>query len=177
MILLIITLIVCVFFLIYITLHNKITFLETKLNKVEELINSTLITRTSILKDTENLVKEILKTNKIIFDGIEELSSKNFSMMELDRKLLVYVNEFYLIKDKYEALKKNDEFEKLYFSLNETEDHLKAYKEFYNDNVEKYNKLIKSFPLNLISFIKRRKEKEFFDKKSINDNDYNSFKY
>ncbi len=177
MILLIITLLVCVILLIYITLHNKIAFLETKLNKVEELINSTLITRTSILKDTENLVKEVLKTNKTIFDGINELTNKNFSMIELDRKLLVYVNEFYLIKDKYEALKKNDAFEKLYFSLTETEDHLKAYKEFYNDNAAKYNKIIKGFPLNVVFLIKRKKEKDFFDKKSINDNDYNSFKY
>ena len=68
-------------------------------------------------------------------------------MMELDKKLLVYINEFYLIKDKYKKLKKSEEFNKVFISISETEDNLNAYKEYYNDTIQKYNKLIKTFPI------------------------------
>ena len=89
----------------------------------------------------------------------------------------MYINEFYLIKDKYKELNKNEDFQKISFSIDETEDLLNAYKEYYNNNVTKYNKLIKRFPISIISLIKRRKEKLFFDKKNSSDDDYNDFKY
>ena len=71
----------------------------------------------------------------------------------------------------------NQSFENIAFAINETEDRLNAYKEYYNDIATEYNKLIKSFPQIIITCIKRRKEKEFFDKKSIKDSDYGDFKY
>ena len=98
-------------------------------------------------------------------------------MMELDRKLLVYMNEFYLIKDKYEELQKSDDFKKIAFMLAETEDLLSAYKDYYNDNASKYNKVIKCFPICIVSLLKGRKEKLFFDSKNSSDSDYNDFKY
>ena len=52
---------------------------------------------------------------------------------------------------------------KIYLSIKDSDNELNAYKNYYNDTTVKYNKLIKNFPINIISFIKRRKEKEFFD--------------
>ena len=86
------------------------------------------------------------------------------------------MNEFYLIKDKYEELQKSDDFKKIAFMLAETEDLLSAYKDYYNDNASKYNKVIKCFPVCIISLLKGRKEKLFFDSKNSSDNDYNDFK-
>lgn len=177
MTLIIITLIVCIIIFIYAIYRDKFMFINIKINDIEEKINSTLIKRKTLLQESEKLIKEILKTDKKIFENIDDLSNLKENMIELDRKLLVYINEFYLIKEKYKKLQNNEEFQKISFSINETEDKLNAYKEYYNDTIKKYNKLIKSFPLIIISFIKRRKEKNFFDKKSINDSDYNDFKY
>ena len=50
-------------------------------------------------------------------------------------------------------------------------------KEYYNDTIQKYNKLIKTFPISIVSLFKRKKEKLFFDQKSMNDSDYSEFKY
>lgn len=177
MVLIIVTLIVCIIIFIYATYRDKLSFVCTKLTNVEERINSTLIKRKALLQDSEEIVKEVLKTNKTIYQDLDDLSTTNSNMMELDRKLLVYINEFYLIKDKYKKLQNNEKFRKVTFSINETEDKLNAYKEYYNDTADLYNKLIKTFPQVIITFIKRKKEKEFFDKKSINDSDYNDFKY
>lgn len=177
MVIVLVVFLVCLLLLIFNILYDKLTFITIKLNSIEEKINSTLIKRKELIKDSEGIIKEVVKTEKEIYTGFSNLNEKNANMMELDRKLLVYINEFYLIEDKYPELKKNEDFEKISFKITETEDLLNAYKNYYNDNANKYNKIIKQFPFIITTFIKRRKEKLFFDNKNINDNDYNDFKY
>ncbi len=177
MLIIIITLIVCIIVFLCALYRDKLSFINVKLENIEEKINSILIKRRALVLDSEKIIKEVLGTSKQIYENLSELSNPNISMMELDRKLLIYINEFYLIKDKYKKLQSSDEFQKIAFEINETEDKLNAYKEYYNDAALKYNKLIKGFPQKIISFLKRTKEKEFFDKKSISDTDYGDFKY
>ncbi len=169
--------IIGIILLIYNIYHDKIKFLIIRLDNIEEKINSTLIKRKELIKESEKIIKDVVKTEKEIYSGLSEINNKNMNMMELDRKLLIHINEFHLIKDKYQKLQKNTDFQKISFAIMETEDLLNAYKDYYNDNAGKYNKLIKQFPIILITLLKRRKEKLFFDKKSSNDNDYNDFKY
>lgn len=177
MVIVIVVLIVSFILLIYNIFHDKLNFLTIKLDNIEEKINSTLIKRKELIKDSESIIRDVVKTEKEIYSGLSNLNNKNISMMELDRKLLIYINEFYLIKDKYQELQENTDFQKVSFNIAETEDLLKAYKEYYNNNASKYNKLIKQFPIVILKLLKRRKEKSFFDIKNNNDNDYNEFKY
>lgn len=177
MTLIIVTLIICIIIFFCATYRDKLAFVCTKLDDIEEKINSTLIKRRTLLQESESIIKETLDTNKQIYENLNDLSSSDINMMELDRNLLVYINEFHLIKDKYKKLQGIEEFESIVFAINETEDKLNAYKEYYNNAAKEYNKLIKKFPQVIITFLKRRKEKEFFDKKSISDSDYNDFKY
>ena len=166
--LIVITVLVISLILLIVSIYkDKINFLSVKLANVEEKINSTLLKRKELLKDSEDVIKEITKTKKEVYINFDELNDKEISMMELDRKLLVYMNEFYLIKDKYEELQKSDDFKKIAFMLAETEDLLSAYKDYYNDNASKYNKVIKCFPVCIISLLKGRKEKLFFDSKIV----------
>lgn len=173
MVIVIIAFIVCLLIFIYSLYKSKLNFLNIKIKNVQEKINSTLIKRKDLIKESEIIIKDSLNTDKEIYQGINELSNSNIDMMELDKKLLVYVNEFYLIKDKYKKFKKIEEFNKVDIALCQSEDSLNAYKEYYNDTIKKYNKLIKKFPISIITFIKRRKDKKFFDKTSIDDINYN----
>lgn len=168
MVLIIVFLILTIVFFTYNVCHDKLMFLITKLDNIEEKINSTLITRKELLKDSEVIIRELTKTDKIIYDGLDEIKD-NVNMMELDRKLLICVNAFHLIEKKYSKLQKNDEFQKVAFKITETEDLLKAYKTYYNDNAAKYNKFIKRFPIIIFTILKRRKEKLFFDNKKQDD--------
>lgn len=177
MMFLLITLLICLILFVYILFSDNLRFINIKIKNIEEKINSTLINRKALILESEKIIKEVLKTKKQIYDGIDDLSNKNISMMELDRKLLIYINEFHLINDKYKKLKNHDEFQKIVYRIEETQELLNAYKDYYNNVASKYNKLISIFPVNIISFIKRRKQKSFFDKKSLNDQDYNEFKY
>lgn len=177
MIVIIVVLILSIILLVWNIYVDKMNFLTIKLDTIEEKINSTLIKRKELIKDSEKIIKDVVKTEKEIYSGLSELNDKDTNMMELDRKLLVYIGEFYLIKEKYHKLQKNEDFQKIAFKITETEDLLNAYKDYYNDNASKYNKLIKSFPVIIVTLIKRKKEKLFFDKKSIDDSDYSEFKY
>lgn len=176
MIIVIVVFILSLMLLIYNIFHDKMVTLTINFDNIEEKINSTLIKRKELIKDSEKIIKKVVKTEKEIYNSLSSIND-DVSMMELDRKLLICINEFYLIKDKYQKLQKDEEFQKIAFKITETEDLLNAYKDYYNDNAAKYNKLIRQFPIVISTVIKRRKEKSFFDKKSINDNDYNDFKY
>lgn len=177
MILIILTLILCII-IFAITLYNqKFNFISIKLKNITERINSSLIKRKKLLEDSEQIIKSELNTKKAIYENLKDLNKEKQDMIKLDRKLLVYIKEFYLIKDKYKKLQHNNDFEKITFSICDNEEKLNAYKQYYNDTILEYNKIIKIFPFSILSIIKGRKEKEFFDKESINDTDYNDFKY
>jgi len=156
-------LIIFIIVLMYFIHHDKLQFIEEKLVIIEEKINSTLIKRKEILKDSESEIKELVKTDKNIFSDLNSLDSKSMDMFELDKKLMVYKKEFSLIVDKYDVLKTNNEFQKLSFAISETSDKLETYRKYYNNYAEKYNKIIKSFPTIIATIIKRRKNKDFFD--------------
>lgn len=176
MILVIITLILCIITFLISLYNQKYNFINIKLKNVTEKINSILIKRKKLLEDSEQIIKNELNTKKDIYENFRDLNEERLDKIKLDRRLLVYINEFHLIKDKYKKLQQNSDFEKISFSICDTEDKLDAYKEYYNDIILEYNKIIKLFPFSILSIIKGRKEKEFFDKKNINDNDYNDFK-
>lgn len=167
MIFIVVTIIICIILFIYVSLSDNFSLINIKLKNIEEKINSTLINRKTLLMESEDIIKEALKTKKQVYEDIDKLNNANISIMELDRKLLVYINEFYLIKDKYKKLKNNDSFQKIAYKIEQTEDLLDAYKEYYNIVTSKYNKYISTFPISIISFIKGRKEKKFFDKNNI----------
>lgn len=168
MIFIIISIILCIILFISIIIKDKLTFINIKLKTIEEKINSTLINKKSLLLDSETIIKDTLKTSKDIYENIEELNNSNIDIIELDTKLLLYINEFNLINEKYKKLQKNNDFQQIASNLNESDEQLLAYKKYYNDTVTSYNKLISTFPINMINLIKRRKKKKLFDNNSNN---------
>ena len=82
---------------IYFTSKDKMTIYSMKLKNIEEKINSTLIKRKELLKDSEVKIKELLNTNKTIYENFGELSNSSNDMIKFDKKLAIYTNEFNLI--------------------------------------------------------------------------------
>lgn len=162
MVIIIIAIVLFFVILFYKIYNDKISFIEIKLESIEEKINSTLIKRKEILKDSEIKIKELVKTKKDIYDNMNSVDN-DINMFELDKKLLLFKNEFYLIMDKYNKVKDNNEIQKIAFALGETSDGLETYKAYYNKYAEKYNRYIKTFPILLFNVLKGRKKKEFFD--------------
>ena len=48
--------------------------------------------------------------------------------------------------------------------------------DYYNENISIYNSLLKKFPSNIIAIFSKYEEKLYFDRKDMNDDDYNDFK-
>ena len=143
--------------------HDKLLFINIKIKCVEEKLNSSYIKQKELLKDSEILIKEILDTQKQIYENFDDKINSANDLIELDRAILVYVNEFELIKDKYDSLNDSEEFDKVSFQINETNDLITSYKTYYNNNIKIYNKLIKKFPIIFTNIIKRRRKKLYFN--------------
>lgn len=160
MVIVAIILVISILSFLFSNYKNNLLLSKTKLKKVEEKLNSNLLKRKELIKDSEEIIKKIINTKKTIYEGFDDLS-KYENIVEFDRKSNVYLSEFNLIREKYSKLSKNNEFQKLAFILDETEDLIESYKKYYNDEAVNYNKLIKTFPFFIIN--SKKKEKEFFD--------------
>ena len=171
LVLLIIIFIICFFVASYIYLYNK--FQD---NEVESIIDTNLRNKYDLLNKSISIIKGNIEIDDEIFDEIVRLRSRKISNFDLDRKLILAYNEFNTVKNHHKELEKSDEVKKIAGEIDEIDTKLSIYREYYNNNISKYNKMVKSFPTNLIALISKYEEKLFFDRKDMNDNDFNDFK-
>lgn len=154
MIAVLIVLILSVLYYFYSAYKNKVKILNINIKTIEEKLNSNILKRKELLKDSESLIKEITKTKKEIYTNFDILNEK-LNIFEMDSKTLSFLNEYNMIKEKNDKLNKNSDFLKLNFTIEENEDDINAYKIYYNKNVEEYNKLVSN-----------KKSKNFFNLKT-----------
>ena len=72
-------------------------------------------------------------------------------------------NEFLKIIDDNDKLLKSESLSTISSNLNDNEEDIVGAIKFYNDTVVNYNKLVVSFPSNIIGFFMRLKRKEFYN--------------
>lgn len=154
MIAVLIVLILSVLYYFYSAYKNKAKILNINIKTIEEKLNSNILKRKELLKDSESLIKEITKTKKEIYTNFDILNEK-LNIFEMDSKTLSFLNEYNMIKEKNDKLNRNSDFLKLNFTIEENEDDINAYKIYYNKNVEEYNKLVSN-----------KKNKNFFNLKT-----------
>lgn len=154
MIAVLIVLILSVLYYFYSAYKNKAKILNINIKTIEEKLNSNILKRKELLKDSESLIKEITKTKKEIYTNFDILNEK-LNIFEMDSKTLSFLNEYNMIKEKNDKLNRNSDFLKLNFTIEENEDDINAYKSYYNKNVEEYNKLVSN-----------KKNKNFFNLKT-----------
>lgn len=154
MIAVLIVLILSVLYYFYSAYKNKAKILNINIKTIEEKLNSNILKRKELLKDSESLIKEITKTKKEIYTNFDILNKK-LNIFEMDSKTLSFLNEYNMIKEKNDKLNRNSDFLKLNFTIEENEDDINAYKIYYNKNVEEYNKLVSN-----------KKNKNFFNIKT-----------
>ena len=154
MIAVLIVLILSVLYYFYSAYKNKVKILNINIKTIEEKLNSNILKRKELLKDSESLIKEITKTKKEIYTNFDILNKK-LNIFEMDSKTLSFLNEYNMIKEKNDKLNRNSDFLKLNFTIEENEEDINAYKIYYNKNVEEYNKLVSN-----------KKNKNFFNIKT-----------
>ena len=166
----------------YVSVYNHFQNYIIRINEAEANIDSTLRKRFDLLKKSVGVIDANIKKDKVTDDEssalatIDELRSKKISNFELDRELYTVISEFNTIKETYPKLKENESFVKIEIVLNESESEIVAFRKYYNDIITDYNKLVRSFPSNIVSKFSKYKVRPYFDGKDMSDEDTQDMK-
>ena len=159
----------------YISIYNQFQDYIVRINEAEANIDSTLRKRFDLLNKSIGLIKGNCEVDEVL-EIIVKLRSRKLTNFELDRQLYDAINEFHTYKEKFPQLKQSESFLKIELGLSESEAEIVAFRKYYNDIITEYNKLIHSFPSNVVASISKLKEKTYFDGKNMNDDILNDFK-
>ena len=168
--------VICMLLVWIISTYNKFQEYVIRINEAETNIDSTLRNRFDLLNKSIDIIKANTDIEGDIFTKIIKLRSRKLSNFDLDRQLYEGINEFNKYKEQYPELKNSEVFTKIDISLNESEAEIIAFRKYYNDIITDYNKMVKSFPSNIIALFFKFKSKLYFDGKDMSDDDTKDFK-
>ena len=90
--------ILCIFFIWYISTFNKFQTYIIRINEAEANIDSVLRKRFDLLNKSITVIKSSIELESETLESITNLRSKKLSNFALDRELYEYINEFHTIR-------------------------------------------------------------------------------
>lgn len=160
----------------YIYYYNLFQASIIRINEVEADIDDLLRRKYELLLRSRDIIKGTNDIKEDVMKYLDKLKTKNLTSFEFDQELSVGLNEFYKIREVYPEVKESDGFLNINLELEDIEEQIIACRNYYNDNITKFNKLVKTFPSNIIGMVIKAKEKTFYDGKNLYDSIYNDFK-
>ena len=176
LVLFLIIILICIIIAFQTYIYNKFQDTIIRINEVEATIDSSLRQKYDLINRSISIIKANVEIKSEMFDEIVRLRSRKISNFDLDRKLINVSNEFLRIKEEHKEALQSDELKKIEKQLKEIDDKLSIYRDYYNSNIVKYNKMVKSFPTNIVALLCKYEDKLFFDMKNMNDDIVNDFK-
>ena len=161
---LLIFIIICLLTMIFIAIYNNFQISLIRIDEAEHNIKNVLTERFNLLDKAREIISSNTDEEKPL-EACEKLRSKKLDDVELDKELLPIINEFYTYEGKYPNLKTNEQYMSINFSLDGTESELEAFKKYYNDIITDYNKMVKTFPTNIVAGCSKYKKKPYFEAK------------
>ena len=151
----------CFLLIIITVINNRFKLAIIKIEKAEEDINIYLQKKKELLDRTKPIINKELK----IENFLNEIDLYNDDMSNFDKNDLLkrQYNNLFKVIDENEKLYKSEPLMSIFSCLNENEENVVGAIKFYNDTVVNYNKLVISFPSNIISLFKGYKKKEFYN--------------
>lgn len=171
-----IVIIICAISIFYATVYNKFQDYIIRINEVESMIDNNLRSKYDLLNRVIPIIKSAIPKDKEIFGEVVKLRSRKLGNFDLYRVLVRASNEFESLKEEYPDIEKSAEIKKIRSQINEINLKLDNEIDYYNENISIYNSLLKKFPSNIVGTFCKYKEKLFFDRKDMNDEDYDDFK-
>ncbi len=160
----------------WIITYNNFQNYIIKINEAEATIDSVLRKRFDLLNKTISVLKPHIDKKENPLKNLGNLQKQKLSNFDLDRKLYEAINELNLYKEKYPEIKQIEGLIKVETNLNNSEIEIISSRKYYNDNITEYNKIVKSFPSNIIAFVYKYKYRNFYDDKDMSDDIKNDFK-
>ncbi len=175
-ILFIILVIILILAILYFHMCNKFTESIIRIQEAEIRIDNNIRDKYDLLNKMLSLAKNIITIDDKMFDKLLKLKAMKISSFDMDRTLVTEYNQFLALYDDNSELRENDEIYKANKQIELIDDELVTLKNYYNANTMSYNRMVKKIPTSIIAKIKKYKEKNGFDSKDMNDNDYEDFK-
>ena len=172
----VIILLICGCAIFYATIYNRFQEYIIRINEVESMIDGYLRNKYDLINKCIPIVKNDIKDDRELFEEIVKLRSRKIGNFELYRVLIRASNELNGLKHDFPSLEKNDELKKICKQIEDIDTKIDNSTQYYNDNISIYNSLLKKFPSNIVAIFGKYKEKLFFDRKDMSDDDYNDFK-
>ena len=142
--------------------NNKLSFVLIKIEKANEDISLYLDKKYELLERTRPIIKKELKIEEFL-DGITSYDSFKEDSFSSHNILKSSYNELFKTIDNNEKLLKSDALNKILDELTENEENIVGAIKFYNDTVVDYNKIVVSFPSNILAFIRGCKKLDFYN--------------
>lgn len=160
-IIVLIIVIIALLLLVIVINNNKFQFSIIKIDKAEEDISIYLDKKKELLNRARPIILKELKLDSFLEDLDDNLDEmNNFQEYEL---LKNDYNKFFKTLDENEKLLKSESLLSILEDLDDNEEDIVGAIKFYNDTVVEFNKLLVSFPSNIIGFFKRYKRKDFYN--------------
>ena len=142
-------------------INNRFKLAIIKIEKAEEDIDIYLEKKRDLLERTRPIIMKELKEEEFLPEMDQNFQDMN-NVDENDVLKMCY-NQLFNKIDENDKLLKSDSLTNIVQNLNSNEENVIGAIRFYNDTVVEYNKLVVSFPSNIIGFIKRYKKKNFYN--------------
>lgn len=175
-IILIIIIVICIIVIFYGITYNKFQDYIIRINEVESMIDNNLRNKYDLINRAIPIIKSNIDKDKEIFGEIVKLRSRKIGNFELYRVLMRSSNELNALKEEFPSIEKSEEIKKIVRQIKDIDIKVENQIDYYNSNINTYNALTKKFPSNVVAIFCKYKEKPFFDRKNMNDEDYDDFK-
>ncbi len=146
---------------VFAIINNNYQLVIIKIDKADEDIDMYLMKKQELLNRARPIIKKELKLDEFL----EELDNEFEEQKNLENhnKLKSAYNELFKILDENEKLMKSESLLSILEQLNTNEENIVGAIKFYNDTVVEFNRLVVSFPSNILAFFKRYTKLEFYN--------------
>ena len=149
---------------------DKLTNVSNKLDSSEDEAFDKLKSKHEILTKMIKLVKTKYKVDSKIFDEINNMEITSLSSFNDEKVLNKCYKEIIHIKEDNLKQKETKAFKELLNDYDENELHILSLRTYHNKYTLVYNNLIKKFPYNIISKLKRYGIRTLIEGKELNNN-------
>lgn len=158
--------IIIIFTMIMIVKVSKVNDLKDNIKETRKNLSTLLNKKYNIL----NSVRKFLKTNfKVELEKIEKSNLEEEYDMELDKNLNILNKDFNDIIENTPKIQKEKKIDLFKTNLKDIDENIYGLKSYYNDNVQKINKLLEKPLYKLAALITKTEKYKKFDIKKEAD--------
>jgi len=140
--------IVVLFFILLFNYRGKFIVLDIKITEAEKELSTLLEMKRQMLISVCEKVDTIVE--KDLFPDVDELKSEELNSFVLSKLLISMENRLLTEMNMRKAFVPDEELSGMFLSLDNISVDCESVEEYYNDNSEIFNRLLRRFPSNIV---------------------------